>query len=105
MPKFLISFDFHAMDHIPAADMPSVGAAANAVVQEASDAGVLIVAAGVENLAASIVGTDGSVNEGPMPGPLGGFTIVDVPSRDEALTWARKLAVACRCPQEVWQVD
>ncbi len=27
--------------------------------------------------------------------------IVDVPTREEALAWARKIAVACRCPQDV----
>jgi len=27
---------------------------------------------------------------------LGGFAVVDVPSRDEALEWAAKTAVACR---------
>jgi hypothetical protein len=104
LPKFLISFDFHAMDHVPSAEMPFVGAAANAVVEEARSAGVLVFAAGVENRAATTVGTDGSVQDGPMPGPLGGFTIVDVSSRDEALRWAAKIAAACRCAQEVWEV-
>ena len=32
---------------------------------------------------------------------LGGFAVVDVPSREEALEWAAKIAVACRCAQEV----
>ena len=32
---------------------------------------------------------------------IGGFSIVDVPSREEALKWAAKIAVACRCAQEV----
>jgi hypothetical protein len=29
------------------------------------------------------------------------MTIIDVPSREEALQWAAKIAVACRCAQEV----
>jgi hypothetical protein len=29
------------------------------------------------------------------------MSIVDVPSRGEALEWAAKIAVACRCAQEV----
>lgn len=52
----------------------------------------------------SIVGTDGRVTDGPDAGPgshLGGFVIVDVPSRQEALAWAAKFANACRCAQEV----
>lgn len=31
----------------------------------------------------------------------GGFTVVDVPTREAALEWAAKIAVACRCAQEV----
>ena len=31
----------------------------------------------------------------------GGFTVVDVPTREVALEWATKMAVACRCAQEV----
>jgi hypothetical protein len=32
---------------------------------------------------------------------IGGFGVVDVSSREEALRWAAKLAAACRCSQEV----
>jgi hypothetical protein len=31
----------------------------------------------------------------------GGSTVVEVPSREAALEWAAKIAVACRCAQEV----
>ncbi|MFB6393857.1 hypothetical protein [Polymorphospora lycopeni] len=37
---------------------------------------------------------------GMVSGP-GRFVIVDVTSREEALAWAAKFAVACRCAQEV----
>jgi hypothetical protein len=30
--------------------------------------------------------------------------VVDVASRDEALAWAAKIAVACRCAQEVREI-
>jgi len=30
--------------------------------------------------------------------------MVDVPSREEALEWATKFAVACRCAQEVREI-
>jgi hypothetical protein len=30
-----------------------------------------------------------------------GFAVVDVPTREEALVWAAKIAVGCRCAQEV----
>ena len=32
---------------------------------------------------------------------IAGVTIIDVPSLEEALRWAAKIAVACRCAQEV----
>lgn len=41
--------------------------------------------------------------DGPYPetkAVVGGFSVVDVPSREEALAWAAKIA-ACRCAQEV----
>ena len=101
MPRYLISFDAHAMDHIPAEDMPAVGKAAHEVVDEAMNAGVWVFGGGLETQQASIVATDGTVAEGQYPEAIGGFWIVDVPSREEALKWAAKVAVACRCAQEV----
>ena len=52
----------------------------------------------------SVVATDGRVTDGPSPESkayIGGFAVVDVPSREEALKWAAKIAVVCRCAQEV----
>jgi hypothetical protein len=45
--------------------------------------------------------TDGTVTEGAYPEAVGGFCVVDVPTREAALEWAAKTAVACRCAQEV----
>ena len=56
---------------------------------------------------ASIVATDGTVTDSPYPATkavIGGFSIIDVPSREEALEWAAKIAVACRCAQEVREI-
>jgi hypothetical protein len=101
MTQYLISFGAHAMDHIPDEDAPAVARAARAAVQEAINAGVCVSAGGLENQPASIVATDGAVTDGPYPEAIGGFTLLDVPSREEALRWAAKIAVACRCAQEV----
>jgi hypothetical protein len=104
MTRYLISFDAGAMDHIPDEDIPAVGKAAHAVMQEAVDAGVWVFGAGREDHGATIVATDGTVTDGPYPETkevIGGFAVVDVPSPEEALAWAAKIAVACRCAQEV----
>jgi len=101
MTAYLISFDVHAMDHIPDEDGPAVSKAAHAVVQEAINAGVFLFAGGLEHQRASIVATDGTVTDGPYPEAVGGVTVVEVPTREAALEWAAKVAVACRCAQEV----
>ena len=101
MTRYLISFDAHAMDHIPDEDMPAVAEASHAVVDEAMDAGVWVFGGGLENQKASIVATDGTVADGAHPQAIGGLSVIDAPSREEALEWAAKIAVACRCAQEV----
>ncbi len=100
MPQYLISFGAHAMDHIPDEDMAAVAKAAHAVIQEAISTGVFVCAGGLEDRNAKIVATDGTVTDAPTTDG-GGMTVVEVPSREEALEWAAKIAVACRCAQEV----
>lgn len=104
MTRYLISFDDGAMAHIPHHEWPAVGEAAHAVVREAKAAGVWVHGGGVQQQRASIVGTDGVVAHGPFPetkAVLGGFSIIQVSTRADALAWAAKIAVACRCAQEV----
>jgi len=75
--------------------------AAHEVAQEAMNAGVWVFGGGLESQGASVVATNGTVSDGPYPEAVGGFWVVDVPSREEALKWAAKTAAACRCAQEV----
>ena len=100
MTRYLISFPNDAMAHIPDGEGPEVGAAAHAVIREAQDAGVYIFTGGLdEDVDPVLVAGDGTVTGGTYP--VGGITIIDVPSREAALEWAAKIAAACRCPQEV----
>ena len=101
MTRYLISFDAHAMDHIPDEEMPGVAEAAHDLAREAMNAGVWVFGGGLESQKASVVATNGTVSDGPYPEAVGGFWVVDVPSREEALKWAAKTAAACRCVQEV----
>ena len=106
MAQYLISFNDKDMT-FPDEDLPAVAKAARAVVQEAKDAGVFVFAGGLgDPREASVVATDGIVTDGPKLATkdfIGGFTVVDVPTRETALEWAAKIAVACRCAQEVRQ--
>ena len=105
MPRYLISFPSDAMSHIPAEEFPAVGAAAHAVVREAMDAGVFVFGGGLaESVPPVMVAGDGTVTAGTYPQTAeldGGWTVLDLPSRDAALGWAAKIATACRCAQEV----
>ena len=102
MTRYLISFDDGAMT-VPEEDLPAVADAAHAVIRAAKDAGVFVFSGGLTPPhEVSVVATDGKVTDGPeSKAYVGGLTIVDVPSREEALEWAAKIAVACRCAQEV----
>ena len=107
MPRYLISFDDGSMDHIPADDWPEVGEASHAVVREAKAAGVWIFGCGLLRQQATIVGTDGRSTLGPFPETKavpGGFSIIEVPSGEEALVWAARIAKSCRCAQEVREI-
>jgi hypothetical protein len=105
MTRYLISFPSSAMRHIPAEEFPAVGEAAHAVVQEAMDAGVWVFGGGLaEDVEPVMVAGDGTVTAGTYPQTTqldGGFTVVDVASREAALEWGAKIAAACRCAQEI----
>jgi hypothetical protein len=93
------------MDHISEGEMPIVGEAAHAVAQEAMDAGVWVFGGGLaEDVDPVMVAGDGTITPGTYPqsrGLNGGFTVLDVSSREAAVQWAAKIAAACRCAQEV----
>ncbi|WP_100448808.1 YciI family protein [Glycomyces xiaoerkulensis] len=106
MTKYLISFPSEAMV-IPDEDFEAVAEAAHAVIEEAKAAGVYVFSGGIdEDVAPVLVSGDGTVTEGTHPGhrvPNGGYAVLELPSREAAFDWAAKIAVACRCSQEVRQ--
>jgi hypothetical protein len=106
MTRYLISFDDGTMI-FPEAELPDVVAAVRVVRMEAKAAGAWVFSAGLLHQVPSVVATDGTVTDGPYPETkehLGGFAVVDVSSREEALMWAAKIAAACRCAQEVFEL-
>lgn len=103
MTKYLISFPSEAMV-LTDEEFPIVAAAARAVIAEAKAAGVYVFGGGIEeNVDPVLVSADGSVSDQIYPGShlKGGFTVLELPTPQDAVEWARKIAVACRCPQEL----
>lgn len=103
MTYYLISFPAEAMQ-LSEEEFVQAGIDANAVDQEARDAGVWMASGGIdETVAPVLVEADGSVSVGTYPGSHlnGGMMILDLPNREAAELWAAKVAAACRCAQEV----
>ncbi|MCA9987484.1 MAG: hypothetical protein KDE59_24415 [Anaerolineales bacterium] len=104
MAKYLISFPSAAMT-VTGNELEVVGQAARAVIREAKAAGVYVFGGGIdETVPPVLVSASGVVAEGgyPWAPPLdGGFTILELPSREEAIAWAGRIAQACRCDQEL----
>ena len=104
MTKYLISFPGSAMD-IPQGEFQAVSDAAHAVIAEAKAAGVYVFGGGInEDVAPVKVSADGATVEGTYPETRrieGGYTILELPSREAAIAWAAKIAAACRCDQEL----
>lgn len=104
MAKYLISFPSAAMDASDE-ELEAVGRDAHAVIEEAKSAGVYVFAGGIEEgVLPALVSASGVVTEGGFPwAPAlnGGFTVLELPSRDEAIAWAARIAKACRCDQEL----
>ena len=106
MTKYLISFPGEAMV-FPEEDFGAVVEASHAVIDEAKAAGVYVFGGGIDDhVGPVLVAGDGTITEGTYPGhqlPNGGYTVLELPSREAAVQWAAKIAAACRCSQEVRQ--
>ncbi|WP_426225148.1 YciI family protein [Pseudarthrobacter sp. DSP2-3-2b1] len=103
MTKYLISFPSEAMV-LTEEELPIVTATSHAVIEEAKAAGVYVFGGGIEeNVDPVLVSADGSVSSEIYPGSTlnGGFLVLELPTREDAVEWAGKIAVACRCSQEL----
>ena len=104
MAKYLISFPSAAMV-VPDGELEAVGRDARAVIEEAKAAGVYVFAGGIDEAVPPVlVSADGTFFAGGYvwaPPLNGGFTVLELPSREEAIAWAARIAKACRCHQEL----
>jgi hypothetical protein len=104
MAKYLISFPSAAM-LVPEGELEAVGRDAHAVIEAAKVAGVYVFAGGIDDVVSPVlVSADGTFSTGGYswaPPLNGGFTVLELSSREEAIAWAARLAQACRCQQEL----
>ena len=103
LKRFIISFndgDMQVADH----EWQQVADESHAVVREAKAAGVWIFGGGFFEDKPVVVTEDGAVTDGPIKASdvrLGGFSVIEVETAQEAYFWAAKIAKGCRGPQEV----
>lgn len=104
MTKYLISFPAQAMK-VPAEEMDAVSEASRSVVRAAKAAGIYVFGGGINSdIASTMVEQDGSCQTTTYPQTKeldGGYCVLELPSRADAVAWAARLAAACRCAQEL----
>ncbi|NNC14010.1 hypothetical protein HII28_19280 [Planctomonas sp. JC2975] len=109
MPHYIIYFNQQWVGDHSYEWFASRGSLANAVVEEAKDAGVYVCAGGVDENVDNAFGADATggaleIDRGLIAATeqhIGGLTIIDVADDDAAKMWAGKIAVACGWPQQV----
>lgn len=104
MAKYLISFPSAAMV-VRDDEWEAVVHDSHEVIEEAKAGGVYVFGGGIDqNVPPVLVSANGTVAQGgyPWAPPLnGGFTVLELPSHEEAVAWAARIAKACRCDQEL----
>ena len=104
MTMYLISFPAAAMVIAPE-EYDAVSEASHTVIREAKAAGVYVFGGGLNDTVSPVrVAADGTLTPGSYPQTEqldGGFCVLSLPNRDDAVAWAARLAEACRCPQDL----
>ena len=103
MTKYLISFPSEAMV-VTDEELSRASVDSHALIEEAKSAGVYVFGGGIdEHVEPVLVSGDGLVSPEIYTGSQirGGFLVLELPTREAAIQWARKFAVACRCAQEL----
>ena len=105
MPKYIIYFNQQWVGDNSSESFQSRGPLARQVVTDLEAAGALVFAGGLVEEIKEAVGAD---ENGSLSGPItkdgefvGGLTIINVGTDEEANMWGAKIAVACGWPQEI----
>lgn len=104
MPNYIIYFNQQWVGDHSAEWFESRGPLARQVVSEMKQAGVLVFAGGlVEEIELAVSADENGTLGGPISTDtfVGGLTIIDVDTDEEANSWGAKIGVACGWPQEI----
>lgn len=105
MAKYMIHFNQQWVGDHSEEWFMGRGPLARAVVDEMEAAGVVVFAGGlIEEIEEAVGFDENGVKSGPITTDgefVGGLTIIDVATDEEANMWGAKIAVACGWPQEV----
>jgi len=105
MPKYIIYFNQQWVGDHTSEWFSSRGPLARKVVADMQEAGVVVFAGGlVEEIEDAIGVTESGEITGPITTDgefIGGLTIIDVASDEEAKIWGARVGEACGWPQEV----
>jgi hypothetical protein len=103
--KYIIYFNQQWVGDHSAEWFGSRGPLARKVVEDMKEAGVLVFAGGlVEEIEEAFGANDAGEISGPITTDgefLGGLTIINVATEEEAKMWGAKIGVACGWPQEI----
>ena len=112
MPRYLVAI-YHPEGYDPSNEGEAMSRDIHALNVEMQAARVRVFAGGLSSArsarsiraqsAGKVLVTDGPCGE--TKEHLGGFWVLEAAGLDEALTWGRKAAVACRAPVEIRQFN
>ena len=107
MMRFMVAIH-HPDEFVPFSDSAEAVRDIDALNAEMNTAGIIVFVGGMQppGTAISVRVRDGRsiVSDGPYletKEHIGGFWVLQVASRDEAVDWGKKAAIACRAPVEV----
>ncbi|RYF12515.1 MAG: hypothetical protein EOO40_01085 [Deltaproteobacteria bacterium] len=107
MTQYLVAIH-HPDDFEPFSESEQTARDIDALNDEMKSAGVIVLVGGLRptSTARSVRVREGRaiVSDGPYletKEHIGGFWVLDVTSREEAVEWGKKAAIACRAPVEV----
>ena len=105
IPKYIIYFNQQWVGDHPAEWYDARGPLARKVVEDLKEAGALVFAGGlVEEIELAFGANDAGEISGPITRDgefIGGLTIIDVKSDEEAKFWGAEIGKACGWPQEI----